>query len=45
MALDHIYNMTEDLEQESEHLDDIEDGEGCTEIWEFDLFGFAVLNR
>ena len=26
--------MTEDAEQESEHLDDIKDGAGCTEIWE-----------
>lgn len=26
--------MTEDTEQECEHLDDIEDGAGCTEIWE-----------
>ena len=26
--------MTEDTERESEHLEDIEDGAGCTEIWE-----------
>ena len=26
--------MTEEAEEESNHLDDVKDGAGCTEIWE-----------